>query len=142
MLKSVAIIPACLLLGVVPLLIESPAPQAAAPAAGFKVPPDIAAQTNPVKPTPEGLAKAKKMYGYDCAMCHGANGDGKGDLAVESKFQMKNWQDPAALKDMTDGELFYIIQKGKGENMPGEGDREKPDEIWNTVSMVRAFAKK
>jgi mono/diheme cytochrome c family protein len=139
-LKSVAIIPACLLLGAVPLLFESPAPQATS--GTFKVPPDIAAQTNPVKATPEGLAKAKKMYGYDCAMCHGANGDGKGDLAVESKFTIKDWNDPAALKDLTDGELFYIIQKGKGDNMPGEGDRQKPDEIWNTVTLVRSFAKK
>jgi mono/diheme cytochrome c family protein len=138
-LKSVAIIPACLLLGAIPLLIESPAPQAAAP---FKVPPDIAAQTNPVKPTPEALAKIKKMYGYDCAMCHGANGDGKGDVAVQSKFTMKDWADPASLKDMTDGEIFYIIQKGKGDNMPGEGDRLKPDEVWTMVIVVRSFAKK
>jgi mono/diheme cytochrome c family protein len=137
--KSVAIIPACLLLGAIPFLAGSQAPQAAAPA--FKVPPDIAAQTNPVKPTAEGLAKAKKMYGYDCAMCHNANGDGKGDLAVQSKFTMKDWQDPASLKDMTDGELFYIIQKGKGD-MPGDGDRQKPEEIWNMVTVVRSFSKK
>jgi mono/diheme cytochrome c family protein len=138
-LKSVAIVPACLLLGAVPIFMGSPAPQAA-PA--FKVPPDVAAQTNPVKPTPEGLAKAKKMYGYDCAMCHNANGDGKGDVAEQSKFTMKDWTDPAALKDMTDGEIFYIIQKGKGDNMPGEGDRLKPEEIWNMVSLVRSFSKK
>ena len=138
MLKSVAIIPACLLLGAVPILIDASAPQAAP----FKVPPDVAAQTNPVKPTAEGLAKAKKMYGYDCAMCHNPNGDGKGDLAVQSKFTMKDWTDPASLKDMTDGEIFYIIQKGKGDNMPGEGDRLKPEEIWNMVSLVRSYAKK
>ena len=146
-LKSVAILPACLLpacllLGAVPWLIGNPAPQAAAPATPFKVPPDIAAQTNPVKPTPEQLAKAKKMYGYDCAMCHGADGTGKGDLAVQSKFTMKDWTDPAALKDMTDGEIFYIIQKGEGDNMPGEGDREKPEGIWTMVTIVRSFAKK
>ncbi len=140
MFKSVAIVPACLLLGAVPFLIGTPPPQAAAPA--FKVPPDIAAQTNPVKPTPEALAKAKKMYGYDCSMCHGANGDGKGDLAIESKFTMKDWQDPAALKDLTDGEIFYIIQEGKGDNMPGEGDRQKPDEIWTMVVLIKSFAKK
>jgi hypothetical protein len=42
---------------------------------------------------------------------------------------------------MTDGELFYIIQKGKGE-MPGEGDREKPEALWNMVTLVRSFSKK
>ena len=137
MLKSVAIIPACVLLGGIPFLFQIATP----PATQFKVPPEIASQTNPVKPTPEGLAHAKKMYGYDCVMCHGATGDGKGDLAVDSKFTMKDWRDPAALKDMTDGELFYIIQKGKGD-MPGEGDRQKPDDIWNMVTLVRSFSKK
>ena len=37
---------------------------------------------NPVKATPEGIAAVKKIYGYDCAMCHGAAGDGKGDVAA------------------------------------------------------------
>ena len=140
MLKCVVILPALFLIGAVPFLMRgsSVAPQAPA----FKVPPDIASKTNPVKPTPDGLAHAKKMWGYDCAMCHGASGDGKGDMAVESKFTMKDYHDPAALKDMTDGELFYIIQKGKGDNMPPEGDRAKPDDIWNMVSLVRSFAKK
>ena len=138
MFKSVAIVPACLLLGAIPIIIGNHAPQAPA----FKVPPDIAAQTNPVKPTPEQLAKAKKMYGFDCAMCHNQNGDGKGDVAIQSKFTMKDWTDPASLKDMTDGEIFYIIQKGKGDNMPGEGDRLKTEEIWTMVTVVRSYAKK
>ena len=109
--------------------------------APFVVPPDIAAQTNPVHPTPEGLALAKKMYGYDCAMCHGADGSGKGDMASSLKTPMKDYRDPAALKGMTDGELFYIIQKGKGE-MQGEGDRQNTNQIWNMVTLVRSFAKK
>ena len=27
-----------------------------------------------IVPSPESLARAKKMYGYDCAMCHGTDG--------------------------------------------------------------------
>src|SRR3974377_680308 len=42
------------------------------------VPADDAAKKNPVKSTTEGLADAKKLFGYHCAMCHGAHGDGKG----------------------------------------------------------------
>src|SRR5260370_7566256 len=47
---------------------EQPPAKGAAPE--FKIPPEDAAKVNPVKPTPESLAKGKKMYGYDCAMCH------------------------------------------------------------------------
>jgi mono/diheme cytochrome c family protein len=96
---------------------------------------------NPVKPTPESQAHAKKMYGYDCAMCHGANGNGKGDLAGDMKPPLKDYTDPAALKDLTDGELFYVIKNGKGQ-MPSEGDRGKDDDIWNMVILVRSFSKK
>jgi mono/diheme cytochrome c family protein len=95
---------------------------------------------NPVKPTPESQARAKKMYGYDCAMCHGVNGDGKGDV-TDLKTKLKDYTDPAALKDLTDGELFYIIKNGKGQ-MPPDGDRTKPDDMWNMVILLRSFAKK
>ena len=39
-------------------------------------------EKNPIEATPEKLAEAKKYFGYDCAMCHGPAGDGKGDLAT------------------------------------------------------------
>ena len=94
-------------------------------------------KANPVKPTPESLAKAKKTYKLDCAMCHGENGDGKGDVASD----MKNVTDFTKANPKSDGELFAIIQKGKGD-MPPEGPRAKNEEIWNLVNYVRAFARK
>jgi len=96
---------------------------------------------NPVKPTSESQAHAKKMYGYDCAMCHGTNGNGKGDVVADMKLVLKDYTDTMALKDLSDGELFYIIKNGKGQ-MPGEGDRAKADDIWNMVILVRSFSKK
>jgi mono/diheme cytochrome c family protein len=105
------------------------------------IPPEAAHMVNPVKPTPESQAHAKKMYGYDCAMCHGANGNGKGDVAVEQKMTLKDYTDPAALKDMTDGEIFYIIKNGKAQ-MPPDGDRTKPEDLWNMVIFVRSLSKK
>ena len=81
------------------------------------------------------------MYGYDCLMCHGANGNGKGELAVQLKMDLKDWSNPAALQSKTDGELFYIIKNGVGQ-MPAEGDRAKNDDLWNMVVLVRSFAKK
>ncbi|MGH9713545.1 MAG: c-type cytochrome [Candidatus Acidiferrales bacterium] len=111
------------------------------PAAGSAIPEEAAKMANPVKATAASTAQAKKTFGYDCAMCHAANGDGKGDLAVDMKLNLSDFRDPAALKEKTDGELFYIIKNGRGE-MPSEGDRAKTDEIWNLVIYVRSFAKK
>jgi mono/diheme cytochrome c family protein len=107
----------------------------------FKMPPEAAKEPNPVKPSAASIAQGKKIYGYDCAMCHGADGDGKGDLAADMKLKLPDYRDLAALKDKTDGELFYIIKNGKGD-MPAEGDRAKPDDIWNLVNYIRSLAKK
>jgi mono/diheme cytochrome c family protein len=100
------------------------------------------AKKNPVKPTPEGMAEARKLFGYHCAMCHGKDGDGKGDLAADMKLQLKDWRDPSSLAKMTDGELFYIVTNGRGKMTGGEGDRTKEEARWNLVNLVRAFAKK
>lgn len=96
---------------------------------------------NPIAPTPEGLAEARKFYGYNCAMCHGKEGDGKGDLAQDMKLELHDWRDPSSIEKMTDGELFWIISNGKGK-MPGDGDRDKEKMRWNYVSLVRSFGKK
>jgi mono/diheme cytochrome c family protein len=106
------------------------------------IPAEDAAKKNPVKPTPEGLAAAKKLFGYHCAMCHGAQGDGKGDLATDMKLQLKDWRDPKSLEKMTDGELFYIVTNGRGKMTGGEGDRTSEEMRWNLVNYVRSFAKK
>lgn len=115
-------------------------PPAKAPASEYKIPPADAAKANSVKPGPESLAKGKKLYGYDCAMCHGKDGDGKGDMATDMK-NVTDFTNPEALKNRTDGELFYVIRHGKGE-MPPEGDRAKDDDIWHLVNYVRSLAKK
>jgi mono/diheme cytochrome c family protein len=112
-----------------------------APPAEDKVPPEAARQTNPVKPTPALIQRAKKLYGYDCAMCHGKSGDGKGDMAADFTPPLMDFTDPAALKNFTDGELFYIIKNGRGQ-MPPEGTRANLDETWSLVAYVRSLAKK
>jgi mono/diheme cytochrome c family protein len=95
---------------------------------------------NPVKPTPASIAAGKKEFGYDCAMCHGADGGGKGDLAVDMKLTIRDFRDPAALKSVTDGEMFYVTKNGN-KNMPSEADRLKDEEIWNLVNYIRTLAK-
>jgi len=132
MLKFLIVLPAALLFAALP---QEP------PAADKPMPADAASLANPVKPTQESQAHAKMMYGIDCAMCHGTNGNGKGDLVEDMHLSMKDLTDPEALKSISDGELFYLIKNGKGK-MPGEGDRAKDDDLWNLVIYVRGLAKK
>jgi mono/diheme cytochrome c family protein len=106
-----------------------------------KMTPEDVAKKNPVTPTSEGLAEVRKLFGYNCAMCHGKTGDGKGDLAADMKLELRDWRDPSSLEKITDGELFWIVSNGKGK-MPGEGDRTAEKVRWNFVNLVRSFAKK
>lgn len=64
------------------------------------------------------------LWRYPCVMCHGKNGDGKGDVAADLKLKMRDESDPATLKDLSDGALFYILTKGK-DQMPPEAGRGK-----------------
>ena len=129
---------------------EQEKPKDAAPAAEPTKPTAPAAEStksaagekkNPIAATPEGLASSKKMFGYDCAMCHGATGDGKGDLVESMKLTMKDWRAPATLSGMTDAHIYELIVKGKGQ-MTGEGDRLPPNDVWKMVNYVRSLAKK
>jgi cytochrome c len=119
---------------------QSSNPPAAKTPSYAAIPVEAAKQPNPVKPTPESLARAKKWWTLDCEMCHGKNGDGKGDTAKEMKLQIVDFTDPATLKDRTDGEVFYIIKNGHND-MPAEGPRIKTEENWDLVNYVRSFAK-
>jgi mono/diheme cytochrome c family protein len=103
------------------------------------IPVAAAREPNPVKVTPESLESGKKIYSYDCASCHGVTGDGKTDVGKDLKIP--DFSDPAALKDRTDGEIFYVIKNGHGD-MPPEGDRAKTNQLWDLVNYTRSLAKK
>ncbi|MGA7522405.1 MAG: cytochrome c [Acidobacteriaceae bacterium] len=141
MLKPFLMIPALFL---VPVFFQQapstpPAQPAAQTAAPGAIPDEWVHMSNPVKPTPESQKRAKDIYGFDCAMCHGDNGDGKADFAVEQKLTMRDFRDPNSLSKLTDGEIFYIIHDGQGK-MPAEGPRAKTDEVWNLVIYLRKMS--
>ena len=101
-------------------------------------PADAKKLVNPVKATSESLAQGKKYYGYDCAMCHGKTGDGKGE--VDNGQKLPDFTSPEGLKDRTDGEIFCSLKTGKG-HMPLEHIRVTPNELWNLVNYVRSLSK-
>ena len=115
MSRIALILPAILLVAPVLAAQQTPAPQKTPSLAA--IPADAAKQANPVKATPESIARARKWWGLDCAMCHGASGDGKGEVAKDMKLQVADFTNSDTLKDRTDGELFYIIKNGH-QDMP------------------------
>jgi mono/diheme cytochrome c family protein len=120
----------------VPLFAQQTPPAKADSSLTATIPVAEAQKVNPIKPTADSIARGKRLYGYDCAMCHGKPGDGKGDVAIDMKLTMSDFTNPATLKGRTDGELYYIIKNGRGQ-MPPEGDRGNPKLLWDMVNYVR-----
>ena len=129
MLKSFLLFAAVVLLVVASASAPArPAQEASQPAATGKKPSDAA------------LAKAKKVYDLDCALCHGATGDGKTDLAKDMSLSMADWTDAKSLASQSDQNLIDVIRKGKGKMPPEDAARATNDEVKNLVIYIRKFA--
>lgn len=139
MSRFALVLPALILFAVTLLAQQTATPQKTNAYANMPV--EAAKLQNPVKPTPESLARGKKWFTIDCAMCHGDTGNGKGDTAKDMKLTISDFTDPATLKDHTDGEIFYVIKNGH-QDMPPEGPRVKTEENWDLVNYVRSLSKK
>jgi mono/diheme cytochrome c family protein len=136
MLKPYLLLTAVVLFGFTSISVPARPPQEAAPA-----PSPAPGAKNPVKPTAESQAKAKKLYQIDCALCHGDNGDGKTDVATSMELTLSDWTDPKSLASRSDQELFDAIRKGKGK-MPAEAEgRATNNEVWNLILYIRGMAK-
>jgi mono/diheme cytochrome c family protein len=111
-------------------------------ASSSAIPSDDVARKNPVEANPAAVSEGQKLYSSsDCAICHGKDGDGKGVLAKDINMNTRNWRDSKALATLTDGELFFILAKGKG-RMPGYEKRQSPDQMWKMVDYIRSLGSK
>jgi mono/diheme cytochrome c family protein len=126
---------------------ETPPPAAGAttaapaPAHEVTITAEDKARKNPVKFTEVSVDRGKKIYGTQCALCHGDKGNGKGELATDMKLTVPDFTKPDTLKTRTDGELFAIIGAGQGP-MPAQAGRLSDTHRWNLVNYLRALSGK
>jgi mono/diheme cytochrome c family protein len=134
MLKPLLFVSALVLFGAAASSAPAPRPQDAAPA-------PQAGPKNPVKPTEKSQARAKEIYGVDCAICHGENGNGKTDLAKDMQLTLGDWTDAKTLASKSDQDLFKLIRNGKDKMPPEASGRAKDDEVWNLILYIRGMSK-
>jgi cytochrome c553 len=103
------------------------------------VPGDARALANPVANSPEVQTEARAHWADHCAGCH-AN-DGSGDALMGKRtYPPAPDMRLADTQQMTDGELFYIIQNGiRFSAMPAWGGGSGHDEqaSWKLVLFIR-----
>jgi mono/diheme cytochrome c family protein len=108
-------------------------------AADTKIPQEEVDRKNPIESNPASIAEGKRLYGAtDCALCHGKDGDGKGVEAKDINMNLHDWRKPESLAHFTDGELSYLILKGKG-RMPAYDGRETPEQVWQIIDYMRSM---
>jgi len=101
------------------------------------VPPDQRARPNPLEPTPEVLARARTIFGSQCAVCHGPNGDANVAVARTLNPPPVNFTHPA-FADMEPGATFHIIKNGVATTgMPAFGASLSDEDIWGLVHFLR-----
>jgi mono/diheme cytochrome c family protein len=83
---------------------------------------------------PARIIEGVSHYSEHCAVCHGAPGVERGDLAEGLYPRPPNLADSA--RGYTPGELFWIIKHGiRMTGMPSWGDH-SDDELWATVAFI------
>ena len=111
-----------------------------------KAPDEFLARTNPLSASAGAIQAGKTLYlktaqPVVCAMCHGEKGDGKGVMGAALVPPPRNFTCGSMMKDIPDGQLFWIIKNGSPETgmMSFVG---LPDEqVWELIQYIRSLAK-
>ena len=101
--------------------------------------------TNLLPASKENIAAGKQLFHQDvqpipCETCHGFKGNGFGVIFARMQPYPRDFTCYQTMKEISDGQLFWIIKHGS------HGTRMKPfkkleeDEIWQLVHYVRHFA--
>lgn len=76
--------------------------------------------------------KAKELYTVYCAICHGDEGDGKGNLVVKEKFLgVPSYKD----REITDGSIFHVVTYGLN-SMGSHANQLSQEERWVVADYV------
>lgn len=106
------------------------------------IPRSARTEENPWKglDTPENLKAAREHFGDHCAECHANDGSGKTEMG-QNLYPKAPDMRLAATQNLTDGELYYIIENGvRLTGMAAWGnprEMEQDDDSWKLVLLIR-----
>ena len=101
---------------------------------------------NPIIKTDKHLSEAKLIFEktarpLQCVICHGKHGNGIGDPDFASTPAARNFTCKKTMEEISDGQLFWVIQNGSaGTSMPQFKDLDDKS-IWKLIIYIRNFSK-
>lgn len=103
------------------------------------VPSAIRRMANPVPMSAEAVAGGMAHFADHCASCHGNDGSGRTEMG-RGLFPKAPDMRLAPTQQLSDGELFYIIEHGiRFTGMPGwsNGTKAGEESSWQLVHFIR-----
>ena len=103
------------------------------------IPSSAKAMKSTVAPSADAVKEGMEHFADHCAICHGNDGSGNTQMGQNLYPRVPDMRQ-AATQNLTDGELYYIIDNGvRLTGMPGwGGDPEHGAEAnWNLVQFIR-----
>lgn len=107
------------------------------------IPPEIHDLKNPIGPSAEVLAEARRHFAEHCSVCHGDDGRGKTDMGPNFYPAVPDLTS-GEIQSLSDGELYYAIREGvRFSGMPAWGSHgEEGDSAnWKLVHFIRHLPK-
>ncbi len=102
----------------------------------------IAFWNNPFPHSNQLEEEGKVLYERFCVNCHGAKGDGNGNLVESGKYSAKppSYLDRFKENNLSDGHVYHVITYGKG-NMGSHASQLLPEERWKVVAYVERLGR-
>ena len=106
------------------------------------IPREARERKNPAADTAAVVSDGMEHFADHCAVCHGNDGGGDTEMGRGLYPRAPDMRLPAT-QNLTDGELFYIIENGvKLTGMPAwGGDGHEGDASWKLVRFIRHLPK-
>ena len=101
---------------------------------GWNIPAQEGRRLNPIEVSPQSLELGKTLYRDNCLLCHGDQGIGDGPQSQNLRVAPANLHHAA--RHYSDGDLFYIIRKGR-DPMPAWEGKLSENEMWNLINYLR-----
>lgn len=102
---------------------------------------------NPLEPTQENIKAGELLFQekakpITCETCHNFSGNGMGVIFQQLKPYPRDFTCYQTMKDVTDGQLLWIIKKGSHGTRMKPFDRLSHEQIWQLILYIRTFEKK
>jgi mono/diheme cytochrome c family protein len=93
----------------------------------------------PLKDIPSSVAEGEKLFGVECATCHGLNGRTPTDAGRWMYPRAADLDSPET-QNYSGRELFWIVKNGiRLSGMPAFGKVESDEHVWHLVNYVRSL---